>query len=199
MIVFTKWIKICCSIKKVKLEITWNKHKNQKKFIITSQFIYMTLSPKACNETRITERKWRYNPRTPYLSQVRYKMSFIKICWCGYYNIFIIHISKSLSSEAATQGSSLKKVFWKYAAELQESTHAEVWINKVALHWNRISAWVFSCKFAVYFQNTFSWEHLWVTAFVSCNDMSVCSTFFSRVVLINLWFNFVKPLLTRTH
>ena len=30
--------------------------------------------------------------------------------------------------------------------------------NKVALqlYWNRTSAWVFSCKFAAYFQNTFS-------------------------------------------
>ena len=34
------------------------------------------------------------------------------------------------------------------------------------LYWNRTSAWVFSCKFAAYFQNTFSWEHLWVAAFV---------------------------------
>ena len=35
--------------------------------------------------------------------------------------------------------------------------------NKVALqlYWNRTSAWVFSCKFAAYFQNTFSQEHLW--------------------------------------
>ena len=36
--------------------------------------------------------------------------------------------------------------------------------NKVAkqLYWNRASAWVFSCKCAAYFQNTFSYEHLWV-------------------------------------
>ena len=26
------------------------------------------------------------------------------------------------------------------------------------------SAWVFSCKFAAYFQNTFSYEHLWTAA-----------------------------------
>ena len=38
--------------------------------------------------------------------------------------------------------------------------------NKVALqlYWNHTSAWVFSGKFAAYFQNTFSWEHLWVAA-----------------------------------
>ena len=38
--------------------------------------------------------------------------------------------------------------------------------NKVAkqLYWNRTSAWVFSCKFAEYFKNTFSWESLWMAA-----------------------------------
>ena len=39
--------------------------------------------------------------------------------------------------------------------------------NKVAmqLYWNHTSARVFSCKFAAYFQNTFSEEHLWAAAF----------------------------------
>ena len=34
--------------------------------------------------------------------------------------------------------------------------------NNVALHlfWSRTLVWVSSCKFAAYFQNTFSWEHL---------------------------------------
>ena len=40
--------------------------------------------------------------------------------------------------------------------------------NKVAkakqLYWNRTLAWVFSCKFAAYFQNTFSQEQLWMAA-----------------------------------
>ena len=38
--------------------------------------------------------------------------------------------------------------------------------SKVALqlYWNRTSTGVFSCKFAAYFQNTFSQEHLWVAA-----------------------------------
>ena len=36
--------------------------------------------------------------------------------------------------------------------------------DKVAkqLYWNCTSAWVFFCKFAAYFQNTFLQEHLWV-------------------------------------
>ena len=39
-------------------------------------------------------------------------------------------------------------------------------LNKVALqlYWNHTSSWVFSCKFAVYFQNTFHEEHLWMAA-----------------------------------
>ena len=32
------------------------------------------------------------------------------------------------------------------------------------LYWSRTSAWVFSCKFVAYFQNTFSTEHLWMAA-----------------------------------
>ena len=38
--------------------------------------------------------------------------------------------------------------------------------NKVALqlYWNRTSVWVFSCKFAAYFQNTFFQEQLWTAA-----------------------------------
>ena len=38
--------------------------------------------------------------------------------------------------------------------------------NKIAkqLYRNHTSAWVFSCNFAVYFQNTFSEEHLWMAA-----------------------------------
>ena len=38
--------------------------------------------------------------------------------------------------------------------------------NKVAfqLYGNHISAWVLSCKFAAYFQNTILWEQLWIAA-----------------------------------
>ena len=32
------------------------------------------------------------------------------------------------------------------------------------LHGSHTSAWVFSCRFAAYFQNTFFKEHLWVAA-----------------------------------
>ena len=33
------------------------------------------------------------------------------------------------SAEAATQRCSQEKVFWKYAANLQENTHAELWFQ----------------------------------------------------------------------
>ena len=36
-------------------------------------------------------------------------------------------LNKYRQSEAATQRCSMKKVFWKYAANLQENNHAEVW------------------------------------------------------------------------
>ena len=34
------------------------------------------------------------------------------------------------------------------------------------LYWNYTSAWVLSCIFAAYLQDTFSWEHLWRAAYV---------------------------------
>ena len=50
-------------------------------------------------------------------------------------------------TEAAVLRCYYKKVFCKYAANLQESTHAEVAFQ---LYSNRTSAWVLSCKFAAY-------------------------------------------------
>ena len=50
------------------------------------------------------------------------------------------------------------KVFWKYAAKLQENTYAEVRFQlscKATLLKTHFGM-VFSCKFAAYFQNTFS-------------------------------------------
>ena len=51
----------------------------------------------------------------------------------------------------------------RYQETPWSSSHPKVFLrkcdfNKVTLkfYWNRASAWVFSCKFAAYFQNTFS-------------------------------------------
>ena len=55
--------------------------------------------------------------------------------------------------------------------------------NKVEkqLFWNHTLAWVFSCKFAAYFQNIyFFWEHLWCAASViSLRDTFLCFTLFT--------------------
>ena len=36
---------------------------------------------------------------------------------------------KLVATEAAIQSGSYKKLFWKYAANFQENTHAEVWFQ----------------------------------------------------------------------
>ena len=55
-------------------------------------------------------------------------------------------------------------LFWKYAENLQENTHAEVQFQfPLQLH---TSAPEFSCNFTSYFPNAFSSEHLWRTAFL---------------------------------
>ena len=45
--------------------------------------------------------------------------------------------------------------------------------NEVSLqlYWNRTLAWVFSCKFTAYYQNTFLQVHLWGAASVHVNYM----------------------------
>ena len=53
--------------------------------------------------------------------------------------------------------------------------------NKFALklYWNRTSAWVLSCKFSAYFQNTFSSENFWTTA----SDISLLVNFLIKTCL----------------
>ena len=65
------------------------------------------------------------------------------------------------SPDAALHRCSYEEVFWKYAANLQENTHAEVCKVAKQLYWNHTSAWLFFCKFAAYFQNILLSEHLW--------------------------------------
>ena len=59
--------------------------------------------------------------------------------------------------------------------------------NKVAkqLYWNHILAWVFSCIFAAYFQNTFFWQHLCMA--VSVSWWHKLNTTSSRVLCILRW------------
>ena len=53
-------------------------------------------------------------------------------------------------AEAALRWSFSIKVFLDYVAKLLEKTHA------LQLYWNQTSVWMFSFKFAAYFQNIFS-------------------------------------------
>ena len=53
-------------------------------------------------------------------------------CICGklQYNVDgVIRIAKWNDPEVVTQKCSWEKVFWKYAANLQENTHVEVWLQ----------------------------------------------------------------------
>ena len=73
---------------------------------------------------------------------------------------FIISIKLKLitrKTEAALQRGSQEKVFWTDTANLQERTpKPKCDFNKVSLqlYWNHNLAWMFSCKLAVYVQNT---------------------------------------------
>ena len=58
---------------------------------------------------------------------------------------------------------------WKRFSENMQYIYRRTPILKcdfIQLYWNCTLAWVFSCKVAAYFQNTFSQEHLWVAASV---------------------------------
>ena len=47
--------------------------------------------------------------------------------------------------------------------------------SALQLYLNHTSTWVLSCKFAVYFQNTFSQEHFWMAASVCCWNRVRCN------------------------
>ena len=62
--------------------------------------------------------------------------------------------------------------------------------NKVSLqlYWNHTSAWVFSCKFVVYFQNTFSWEYGWVYFWMKKGAFEIIATMaFWQVMHLTTW------------
>ena len=76
--------------------------------------------------------------------------------------------------------------------------------NKVALqlYWNRISAWVSSCKFPAYFQNTFSYEHFWMAASnneylnIPCNHLFVPPLVFSGDFILFIYLFFISNWIT---
>ena len=79
---------------------------------------------------------------------------YIKICW---FRVSLQLLQIALS-EAALQRYSHRKIFLKYATNLQVNIHApKCDFNKVGkkLYWNRASTCVVSYKFPAYFQNSF--------------------------------------------
>ena len=64
-----------------------------------------------------------------------------------------LNLNQADQSRNSPSGVFLGKVLWKYVVNLQENTHAEVKSNFIEI---TLLAWVFSCKFAEYFPNTFS-------------------------------------------
>ena len=80
-----------------------------------------------------------------------------------------------------------------FATANTKYSRPQVFIGKVVLqlNWNRTSAWVSSCKFAAYFQNTFSREHLWVAASLTCFGKTILNN--SEFFLVTLIFrNFLR-------
>ena len=59
-------------------------------------------------------------------------------------------------------GKGVLKICIKFTGE--HPCRSEISIVAEQLYWNHTSAWVFSCKVAAYFENTFSNEKLWVVA-----------------------------------
>ena len=73
-------------------------------------------------------------------------------------------------------------------------------INKVArqLYGNHTSTWVFSCKFATYFQNTFSQEHLWRAASETTRiKFSKLQRLAIGLIELIKYFNFLKTSVSR--
>ena len=72
-------------------------------------------------------------------------------------------------------------------------------INKVArqLYGNHTSTWVFSCKFATYFQNTFSQEHRWRAASETTRiKFSKLQRLAIGLIELMKYFNFLKTCLS---
>ena len=125
-------------------------------------------------------------------------------------------ITPRLYSEAVLQRCSWEKVFWKYAANLQENTHAEVrfGLSCKQLYWNRTSARVCSpvnlphIFRTTFLKNTSGWLLLKIF-FCENNNFGVYGLFFRILVMYYecyIWYhtklakgNYFSKLLYQTH
>ena len=106
---------------------------------------------------------------------------WVKITFYLQYQLKIYEINQrlKLSGSAPIQKQPSRGVLRKRCSENMHQIYRRTPMSKYGFHnvakqlyWNCTSAWVFSCKFASYFQNTFSLEHLWRTA--SDQQLPVC-------------------------
>ena len=93
-----------------------------------------------------------------------------------------------LDIKAATiQKQPPRGVLSKKCSENMQQTYGRIpmpkcGFNKVA-NWNHTSAWVFFCKFAAYFQNTFFYEDTWVAA----SERYLCNEVHSLQPFPTIW------------
>ena len=96
------------------------------------------------------------------VERIDYKMQkrgqfFLPWSWLCYVDIkpmYPLGIGRTLN---------VHKKFIGLEAAPQRSSYIKVLLRKTTI-WNHSSAWVLSCEFAAYFQNTFSLEHPWKAA-----------------------------------
>ena len=84
-----------------------------------------------------------------------------------FWNYLISYVQLCSSYVQSSQAGVLRKRFSENMHRIYRRTPMpKCDLNKVAkqLYWNHTSEWVFSYKFAAYFQNAFFKEHLWVAA-----------------------------------
>ena len=112
--------------------------------------------------------------------------------------IIIITLKNTLTQEFSCdvkfQKQPSRGVLIKRCSENTQQNHRRTPMPKcgfnrvvLQLYWNHSSAWLFSRKFAAYFQNTFSLEHVWRAASEICEFFK--STFFTE----HLWWLLLLP------
>ena len=95
-------------------------------------------------------------------------MNYSNLKWKGAENWMSKQQTKELCSPSEFRGVLRKRCFENMQQLYRRTPMPKCEFNTDAkqLYWNHTSLWVFSCKFAVYFQTTFSQEHLWTAASV---------------------------------
>ena len=121
---------------------------NSEKF---KMFLKCLLLPqrKTCNENVFTSTKWAKTSAMHFIfTKWNMRKCSLLVSWGG----------KAKGQKQPFRGVLRKKCFENMQQIYKRTSMSKCDFNKVVLqsYWNHTSAWVFSCKFAVYFQNTFS-------------------------------------------